>query len=299
MLWAITSYFNPAGFQRKLANYQLFRERLIVPLLTVELASGPNFELKKTDADILIQIRGRDIMWQKERLLNLALRALPNDCRNVVALDCDIVFTTEDWPGRVNEALKQSVILQPYSHVWDLPRDWTPDQHLSGTHCRQAVTFAIGTGTPIPDCLGEFSKDGTFRYSRGFAWAARRGLLDQHGFYDKRILGGGDRSFAAAVYGYFAAVQHNRDKSYLDWAEPFHQAVGNAVGWVEGDIYHLWHGELRHRNYHDRMKILEQYEFDPTTDIVVSDDGCWRWNTDKPGLHESIRSYFSSRREDG
>jgi hypothetical protein len=138
-----------------------------------------------------------------------------------------------------------------------------------------------------------------FTYSRGFAWAARRELLNQHGFYDTRILGGGDRSFAGAVYGYFEAMRHNRDKSYLDWAVPFHEAVSSAVGYIKGDIFHLWHGELRHRNYHERMKILEQFEFDPTKDIAIAENGCWRWNTNKPGLHESVRSYFRSRLEDG
>ncbi len=30
-LWAITCYFNPIGYRRKLANYRLFRHRLSVP----------------------------------------------------------------------------------------------------------------------------------------------------------------------------------------------------------------------------------------------------------------------------
>jgi hypothetical protein len=42
-LWAVTSYFNPMKYQRRRANYRLFRERLGVPLLTVELAYGPEF----------------------------------------------------------------------------------------------------------------------------------------------------------------------------------------------------------------------------------------------------------------
>ena len=85
ILWAITSYFNPAGYRRRLANFRAFRARLSVPLVAVELAYGPEFELKAGDADILVQIRGRDVMWQKERLLNLALRSLPDSCANVVA----------------------------------------------------------------------------------------------------------------------------------------------------------------------------------------------------------------------
>ena len=64
-LWAITSYFNPIGYRRRPANYRLFRERLNVPLVTVELAYGPDFELTQSDADILVQLRGEDVLWQK------------------------------------------------------------------------------------------------------------------------------------------------------------------------------------------------------------------------------------------
>ena len=62
-LWAITSYYNPLGYRRRRANYRTFRERLNVPLLTVELAFGPDFELKEGEADILIRRRGGDVLW--------------------------------------------------------------------------------------------------------------------------------------------------------------------------------------------------------------------------------------------
>ena len=45
MLWAITSYFNPMQYQRRRANYRLFRKYLRVPLVAVELSYGPDFEL--------------------------------------------------------------------------------------------------------------------------------------------------------------------------------------------------------------------------------------------------------------
>ena len=44
-LWAITSYYNPLAYRRRRENYRIFRQRLKVPLLTVELAYGPDFEL--------------------------------------------------------------------------------------------------------------------------------------------------------------------------------------------------------------------------------------------------------------
>jgi hypothetical protein len=72
-LWAVTSYFNPAGFRRRRENYRVFRDRLAVPLAAVELSFNGHFELAPQDAEILIQIPGRDVMWQKERLLNVAV----------------------------------------------------------------------------------------------------------------------------------------------------------------------------------------------------------------------------------
>lgn len=82
-LWAITSYFNPIRYRRRLANFKRFRENLRVPLVAVELAYGPEFELQKGDAEILIQLRGGAVLWQKERLLNLAMQALPDHCQKV------------------------------------------------------------------------------------------------------------------------------------------------------------------------------------------------------------------------
>src|SRR5262245_19902909 len=67
-LWAITCYFNPIGYQRRLENYHTFRQNLAVPLVTVELAFNGAFQLHSGDADILVQLRGGDVLWQKERL---------------------------------------------------------------------------------------------------------------------------------------------------------------------------------------------------------------------------------------
>ena len=89
-LWAITCLFNPAGFRIRTDNYRIFRQQLRLPLLTVELAFEGGFELAEGDADILVQRRGGARLWQKERLLNIALEHLPDDCDAVVAVDADV-----------------------------------------------------------------------------------------------------------------------------------------------------------------------------------------------------------------
>ena len=91
-MWAITSYFNPVGFKRRLSNYRVFRANLAVPLVTVELSFDGRFELTDDDADILIQLSGGAVLWQKERLLNIAIQSVPKNAKNIAWLDCDVIF---------------------------------------------------------------------------------------------------------------------------------------------------------------------------------------------------------------
>jgi hypothetical protein len=44
---------------------------------------------------------------------------------------------------------------------------------------------------------------------------------------------------------------------------------------------------------------LHAYEFDPARDIRVEPSGALEWNSSKPELHRSMRSYFVARMEDG
>jgi hypothetical protein len=245
-------------------------------------------------------------MWQKERLLNVALRALPDDCRKVICVDCDIIFGTMDWPETVSRLLDRFMILQPFRHVHHLPRDWIPLEVTSSPagFSQESVAFCVASGLSPAAMLSHLRGDGAF-HTRGFTWAARRELLDEHGLYDACIVGGGDTALGCGTYGCFDTVvdlhgMNSRQKErYLAWANPFHRAVGDAAGSMEGDIYHLWHGDIRERRYPQRHKMLPSFEFDPFEDIVVDSSGCWRWNTEKPRMHACIRDYFASRKEDG
>jgi len=98
-LWGITCYFNPVGYRRRLDNYRIFRQRLKVPLVAVELSFDKKFQLASADADILVQLHGSAVLWQKERLLNVALKSLPQVCDKVAWLDCDIVFEVMTGPS--------------------------------------------------------------------------------------------------------------------------------------------------------------------------------------------------------
>lgn len=306
-LWAITSYFNPATYRNRLKNYRIFRRRLAVPLVTVELSCGADFELDERDADVLVQIRGRDVLWQKERLLNLVLQALPPRCDTVAWIDCDVVFDRSDWPGDASRLLERMPLVQLFHTRYNLPAETLPEQaaaranHAAGG----SVACKVARRVVSPEVVGEAGCVGRYGIALGLAWAAPRRLLETHGLYDAGILGGGDRALACAAFGQFdglrdtwLANQHQL-VHFRTWARPFRDAVAGAIGCVDGAIFHLWHGHRDDRRYIERYAGLRQFAFDPWHDIAIDPAGCWRWNTNKTEMHRYVRDYFRSRREDG
>ena len=111
-IWAITCFFNPHGHRNKSRHYRLFRQGLQcagVPLLTSELAFGDApFELTARDADRLIQLPAEDVLWHKERLLNLSLDRLPDGCDKVAWIDCDVLLANPRWVGETLTAVRWS-----------------------------------------------------------------------------------------------------------------------------------------------------------------------------------------------
>jgi hypothetical protein len=306
-VWAITSYFNPARFKRRLQNFRIFRDRLEVPLVVVELTYGSDFELQERDADVLIQLRGGAVLWQKERLLNLALQALPGDCRCVAWLDCDVLFGSADWAESAVRLLDRFAVIQLLKNVHYLPPHCSASDVSKADveFSRPSAAFSISSGQPAAMIIGHTldTREGTS--ATGFAWAARRELLNQHGFYDACIVGGGDRALNCAANHCFDEImkrhywnKRQRDR-YVAWAEPFYETVQAETGYLDGDIFHLWHGNVHERRTRTRHEGLQRFQFDPFTDIAIDTNGSWRWNSDKPDMHDYVSRYFSSRREDG
>jgi hypothetical protein len=306
-VWAVTTYFNPMRYRRRLANFHVFRAALQVPLLAIELSFGQTPELGDGDADKLIHSRGRDVLWQKERLLNLAIKALPASCSKVVCLDCDILFTRPDWIEDVSRGLDRFPLLQPFRRLYHLPRDRAPNGNAAAEALfdQPSLVSELGSGVSQAECFVRPIDRRQGVVTVGMAWAGRRELLERHGLFDACIVGGGDTALACAAYGRFEsviAVHHmnrRQQEYYLAWARPFYDSVRGKVSSIDVDIHHLWHGDMADRRPSERHQGLAAFDFDPNRDIARDACGCWRWNSDKPALHAYVRDYFASRNEDG
>lgn len=308
-LWAITSYFNPVGYRSRLANYKTFRAALEVPLLTVEWSTDGRFDLGSADADILIQRTSPDLLWQKERLVNVGLQALPADADLVAWLDCDVVFRRSDWWAAAARELETQPLAQLFTTcTFPGPAAFAEAAapvesaaslaHLSRQEATGPADAQRLWGPPTP---------ASPRRDRlaGLAWAGRREFVERHLLYDACVFGAGDRALACAAFGQHRTAAQAwlrtaaQRRHYFAWADPFAAEVAGRVGVVDGPLEHLWHGHLEDRQHRVRHVAAERHDFDPGADIAIdAATGLWRWASAKPLLHQSLAGFFERRRED-
>ena len=269
----------------------------------MELALNGRFDLRDGDADVLIQVSGGSLLWQKERLLNVALSALPPECDTVAWVDCDLVFLRDDWPRALQRQLEHSALVQLFRDFHYLPvsADAAARSARAPGLSRQSLAYLVSRGRVPANVFLTRGASVKWGYVPGGAWGARRSTLDATGFYDPDILGYGDKLLVSAAYGRhrdaMRAVCMNTRQSehYERWARQFCALVAGRVGHIDGEVLHLWHGELDRRQYSTRFDGFSRFDFDPENDIARTDDGAWRWNSDKPELQHFVRRYFELR----
>ncbi len=307
--WAITCYFNPMRWRRRLANYRVFRRHLRVPLVTVELGYDGKFELGAGDADILVQMPGDDVMWQKERLLNIALGAVPPTIEKIANLDCDAVIERTDVWDEASRVLQRTPITQLFSHVFYLPADYSLDFELMRQTCNPGPGFGWLRQqgcSPLELCNPSWTNPNDHPpVSYGLAWAFRREVFAGRGFYDPWVVGGAMRLHffaagghwreAAEAFRFYPAMQED----FRRWTIGFHADVRGEWGCVSGAVAHLWHGDMGRRKHRQRYAEFAGFDFDPKVDLALDNYGAWRWNSKKPAMHQYIRRYIAQRQEDG
>jgi hypothetical protein len=310
-IWGVTAYFNPTSNPWLPRNLAMFADSVRsqgLKLAIVELAQdGAGFEVEASACDLLLRRRTDATLWQKERLLNIAVAALPESCDKVVWLDCDLLFDNPDWVAQTSRLLDRHSVVQPFdSAVWLAPGTTVPPERPErglGEGCEMpGMAFTMAGGGDRRRLLADYYNHG----HAGFAWAARRSILGRHGLYDRHVLGGGDVTIAHAIFGdrdYWRGLNMAcRDMTAAEvaamaaWARGFHRDIEGGVAFVPGRVRHLWHGALSRRGYRDRWKILKQADYDPQRDVSVDpEQECLRWASDKPMLHREVAEYFQNR----
>jgi hypothetical protein len=327
--WAITTYYNLTNGSKRLENYHCFRRHFPLPLLTVEWHPDRDFQLEDADADILLQVGGGDLMWQKERLLTMAVAALPDHVKYIAWVDCDVLFGNAHWEDEARELLDGRPVIQLFSEVA------FPDENQSlrlicseepGPDSADSLQMPkresfLGIHGRLKEDIVRYDLDRRFepdktnsynimkRPAYGFAWAAQAAFLRNIGAYDRCIMGGGDMLFSYGVTGLSQQLIDNHKAagwafygdcpSYRLWASRAAEACGGRLGCVGGRILHLFHGNLQARQYKSRIDGLVPFAIDLDRDISAEDGQPWSWRRDRDRLNEYFVNYLRNRNEDG
>jgi hypothetical protein len=300
-LCLITSYFNWNKYKTKRKNFDLFLNTLKrsgLQFLIVECAlAGSQYELRP--AGNVIQVMSNSVLWQKERLLNIALRHVPEQITKVAWIDGDVIFTNPTWAVETSSQLERYSVVQLFDSAVRLPPGSFSYKGIGDWY--RSFGYAYSSS---PDVLlkGASAEHG----HSGFAWAARRECLDALGFYDGCIAGNGDHAMAHAfcgdwespcVYSIFGASGPMHEH-FREWCEVIYREVRGDMGYVPGCLLHLWHGNVANRRYQDRCSQLLDVGFNPYTDLFRNRMGCWEIAAHRESLRMWEENYFASRIED-
>jgi hypothetical protein len=297
----VACYFNPQKSPYCEKAFKLFYDSIRhLNHLIVECIIGDDTPQLPNDGNVL-HVFTRDLLWHKEALLNKAVQNLPSHIKYVFWVDADVTFTNFNWLVEGVERLQTNVIVQPFEYcvhlekdelvpAFDLElvigRDRLPNRRNNRVWRSFCANFTdtLLWQDPVYDNHGHV----------GFAWGARREAIEAVPLYDRALIGGADHIIAHAAAG---QIDHPCiAKSFTDslddvrdWSERFHAVTEGRIGYVGGNLYHYWHGDVAKREYLKRIQ-----EFTPLSkDVHRGGNGLFQ--AASPEADRYVREYFARR----
>jgi hypothetical protein len=297
----ISCFFNPQNSPYRIKAFNLFYDSIkhlnhsIIECVIGD--SKPQLEENKN----IKRVYTKNLLWHKESLLNKLIQELDEKYKYVFWIDADVLFTNKNWLVEGVEQLKTKNIIQPFEYCVHLNKDEVEPSfdlysvkqsmlpNMTNNHVWRSFCSNYATNNLWK------SEDYNTHGHVGFAWGARRDLLKKVPLYDKALIGGADHIIAHASSGQLC--HKCITKSFTDdldsinkWSTDFYMEAGGKIGYVKGDLYHIWHGDVEKRQYLKRIQ-----DFTKTTKEIKQkdDNGLYLTNTDND--EEYIRNYFLFR----
>lgn len=315
-LYVISPVFNPQRYRTRWKLYMDFCKYVLSQneaiLVTIECSFAHRakaFTESLSDKHIVIHVHSPHEIWLKENLINRAIQSLPEDAKYLAWVDADITFARADWVGETIQQLQHYDYVQMFSEAHDLNHFYeTMTTHKSFMWCYKnlgvdSLYSQKGNNVKLTEMVG--SGQGYY-WHPGYAHACRIDFINKvGGLIDWGILGGGDTFMCYALIGELAKRNMPRSlgPSGVEWLTEWEQRaekfIKRNVGYVNGAIFHHWHGAKKNRSYMDRGQILTRAKFNPSKDLKKDFQGLWQLNPDNIQLRDDARRYFSLRNEDG
>lgn len=279
----VSCHFNFIGWKSPVRNFNRFIRQCVrdeIPLF------GAEAYLDKPESPqdwIHVKAEERNICFQKESLLNIAIKNLPPNFTKIIVCDHDIFFERKDWFQEASKLLDQYDFVQPFSHC-----SWTgPKGEV--LYSKYGIFYGY-------DPLYKREVPGHPGFAIGFT---RKAFSQMGGLYPFCIVGGGDVLLARSIVGNW---QYSRKKfralfnSHGAAREWFERTAKNRFThqFIHGHVFHEFHGRRQNRDYVNRNHIVLRLNRD---NIFIGENGLVEIS-DEVTLGK-IKNYLKNRNEDG
>ena len=298
----ISCFFNPQNSPYRIKAFKKFYEDIKhLNHYIIECVIGDAKPQLEENANIK-RVYTQNLLWHKEALLNKIVSELPKKYKYVFWLDADVIFTNKNW---LVEGVKQLEdyfnIIQPFEWCVHLDRDQLEPSFSVNTWKTYSVKDRLKAKmwrsfSANYETANHLSNNESYDVHGhvGFAWGAKREVLDKAPLYDKALIGGADHIIAHASAGHIP--NSCIEKSFTDnleevneWSRKFYSVVKGRIGYVKGDLYHIWHGDIDKRQYLKRIQ-----DFTHKTKNISEKDKNGLYITNKKD-DEYLKSYFKHR----
>lgn len=243
-------YYNPGKDVRKEKNFLKFisqfegyENNLFIGM--IDYNDDLNIPKHLTDNILLIKGDKESPIWYKEILLNKMIEKVDTDY--IIWMDCDLIYENLDWLNDISSVVRGNDFVQLYGNINYLGAD--------GEILESHKSIMSSRRKDIDVLLGE-------GYKPGGSWVGKTSILKDKKFFEKMYVGGGDTIFLYGLFGIddghtLKLVKNSNEfiwREAVDWINTLERY---RLGYLDVSIDHLYHGDLRDRNYDDRYKLLK------------------------------------------
>jgi glycosyltransferase involved in cell wall biosynthesis len=192
----------------------------------------------------VIKVKNTENIWSKELIINKIVESIETDY--ILWIDGDIIFDNLDWLNNIDDVVSNNDFVQLFDTINYLGENG----EILETH--KSITSA--KSNDIDDLL----KKG---YKPGGAWLGQTKILKEKKLFDQMIVGGGDTIFTYGLYKTqngqtLKEVQKYNSEIYKEANQWINNFGDYKVGYLNETVNHLYHGDLKDRNYNGRYKKL-------------------------------------------
>ena len=198
---------------------------------------------------IIIKGDPNNKLWPKEIIINKIVNRISTDY--LIWTDGDLIYENLDWLNNIENVVGENDFVQLFEDI-----NYLGD---NGEILESHKSIISSSSKNIDKLLKK-------EYKPGGSWLGKTSILKNNNLFEKMYVGGGDTILVYGLFGVnngFVLNQIGKGSEEIKdeatkWINKFEEY---KVGYLNETVNHLYHGDLKGRNYNDRYKMISSISY--------------------------------------